>query len=211
VLLAFVMYVVSGVLIGGIAFGDRGESPAASAAVAIAAGVVALVAVVLLRVHRMTLGDVNWEVEEWALRRPSLAIMGTSIATAFFIWSLNRNDVRSIPAGALAGVFFGWIGLRRSRERHGVAPASTDAGHVSMEVRLDNWRLHHPAQSILLFVIVCVAFCTLAGSRPVVVPVEVVVGLVIGWTSLRHSRARHDLVPPPGSGGQHAPPPVGPV
>jgi hypothetical protein len=42
VLLACGIYVVSGILIGGIAFGDRGESPAASAAVAIAAGVVAL-------------------------------------------------------------------------------------------------------------------------------------------------------------------------
>jgi hypothetical protein len=45
------------------------------------------VAVVLLRVYRMTLGDVNWEVEEWALRRPSFAVVGTAIATALFIWS----------------------------------------------------------------------------------------------------------------------------
>jgi hypothetical protein len=191
-------------LISVVAFGSRGGSPAASAAVAIVAGVVALVAVALLRLRRLSVRDVNWEIEEWMLRRPQLAITLTAIATALFFWSLTR-DLRGIPAGALAGVFTGWIGLRRSRERHGLAAsASTDEDGTSTEARLDNWRLRHPALSIVLFAVACVTVLSLLGSRLIAVPVEVVAGLLIGWTSLRHSRVRHGLaqprVPPPDAG-----------
>jgi hypothetical protein len=185
VVAALVIYVAGGIILSSLIFGTNGRTGTAQAVYAIGFAVVALTTAVLLSAHDIRLSDLNWACEEWLLRRPTVAIAGTSLLVGLFFFALER-DLSAAPAGAGLGMVMGSIGLRRSRERHGVPPPTS--ADPSIEIRVENWRLRHPAASTVTAVVACFALLSLADRGLITVPANVVVSLAVGWFNLRHAR-----------------------
>ncbi len=184
-LAALVIYVVGGIILSSLIFGTNGRPGTAQTVYAIAFAVVALTTAVLMSAHDIRFSDLNWACEEWMLRRPTLAIAVTSLAAGLFFFALER-DLGAAPVGAALGMVMGSIGLRRTRERHGVPPpASTDP---SIETRVEGWRLRHPVASTVIVVVVCFGLLSLADRGLITVPANVVISLALGWFNLRHAR-----------------------